>query len=111
MSDEVEKAAKFFHDRYEELAPHYGWKTQEQSRVEWEDLPENQKDLMTHVVGLVMSNKVIFEAMRRHFMLRVEIGIAEATGIGTYTYPIAEDGTENHGLKQLWVDRDESEEL
>lgn len=52
MSDlNIEGIAKLFHDRYEYLAPNYGWKTQEQSAVPWDELPENQKDLMVHVVA------------------------------------------------------------
>lgn len=47
----AEVVARKFHDEYEHLAPLYGWETQERSRVEWGDLPENQRKLMVHVVG------------------------------------------------------------
>lgn len=47
----AETVARAFHEEYEHLAPLYGWTTQEASRVEWDDLPENQRKLMVHVVG------------------------------------------------------------
>jgi hypothetical protein len=45
-----ERIAQRFHEVYEELAPIYGWQTQERSRVPWEDVPPENKRLMVKVV-------------------------------------------------------------
>ena len=42
-SDKVEDLAKFMHDVYESYAKANGWKTQENCRVEFKDLPEKNK--------------------------------------------------------------------
>ena len=41
--------AKFFHDNYEEIANSEGWKTQDKCKVEFEDLPEANKQTMLKV--------------------------------------------------------------
>ena len=51
----AEVVARRFHEEYEHLAPLYGWETQERSRVDWDDLPENQRKLMAHVVGTLIA--------------------------------------------------------
>jgi len=51
----AEVIARSFHKEYEFLAPIYGWATQEASRVDWEDLPDNQRKLMVHVVGTLLA--------------------------------------------------------
>ena len=49
----AESLAKRFHETYEELAPEYGYSTRESSRVEWETLPTNLKQLMVATVRKV----------------------------------------------------------
>ncbi len=49
-----EETAKRFHVAYEKFAPLLGWETQEVSRVPWEKLPQNQRDLMIAVVRNVL---------------------------------------------------------
>ncbi len=46
---EPEALARLFHETYERLAPHYGYKTREASAVPWEDVPKNNKELMIAV--------------------------------------------------------------
>ena len=41
-----EGLAKLFHDNYERLAPLYGYKTRDESAVDWKDVPSNNKNLM-----------------------------------------------------------------
>ena len=48
-----------FHETYERLAPQFGWETQEVSRVDWKDLPDNQKRLMEAVIGDLLDRMVI----------------------------------------------------
>lgn len=50
----AEELAKQFHELYEELAPHHGWETQESSRVPWEELPMNNRMLMTMVCRIIL---------------------------------------------------------
>lgn len=52
MTDE--DIARRFHDAYERLAPRFGWETQQRSRVEWDDLPEENRALMVAVVAEVV---------------------------------------------------------
>lgn len=51
MSSSAEKLAKEFHETYERLAPEFGYETRKETRVKWEDLPENNKRLMVAVCG------------------------------------------------------------
>lgn len=44
-----EKLARRFHELYEELAPQHGYKTRKESAVPWDDVPAQNKALMTHV--------------------------------------------------------------
>ena len=43
------KLAKFMHDRYEKYAFIFGWDTQEQTKVPFENLPEENKKTMLAV--------------------------------------------------------------
>jgi hypothetical protein len=45
-----EQIAQRFHEVYEELAPIYGWQTQERSRVPWDDVPPANKRMMVKVL-------------------------------------------------------------
>jgi hypothetical protein len=44
-----EELARNFHEIYERLAPKFSYKTREASAVPWEDVPENNKQLMIAV--------------------------------------------------------------
>lgn len=52
--NETERVARRFHDIYEQLAPSFGWKTQEQSAVAWSELPDENRKLMIATVGVIM---------------------------------------------------------
>lgn len=41
-----EKLARWMHEQYEEIAEKRNWKTQERCRVEFDDLPEENKKVM-----------------------------------------------------------------
>jgi len=43
---DAETLARRFHDTYERLAPLYGYKTRKASRVDWDDVPHQNKKLM-----------------------------------------------------------------
>jgi hypothetical protein len=44
-----EALARRFHELYEELAPQHGYETRKESAVPWDDVPAQNKALMTHV--------------------------------------------------------------
>lgn len=49
-----EDVAMFFHETYERLAPEFSYKTRKASAVEWDDVPENNKQLMIAVASEVI---------------------------------------------------------
>jgi len=49
-----EEMAQVFHEAYERLAPNFSYKTREASAVPWEDVPENNKQLMIAVCAEVI---------------------------------------------------------
>lgn len=50
MTDELaEQVARKFHETYERLAPKYGYTTREESAVPWDEVPVNNRALMTAV--------------------------------------------------------------
>lgn len=57
--DKAEQIAKAFHDAYERLAPKHGYETREASRKPWEEVPENNRELMTAVVTELLDDGVI----------------------------------------------------
>jgi hypothetical protein len=38
-----------FHEKYERLAPEFGYKTREESAVPWDEVPEQNRSLMVAV--------------------------------------------------------------
>jgi hypothetical protein len=63
-----ESIAKMFHDEYERLAPIFGYKTRKESCVPWEDVPENNRNLMIavceHVVSELRAELEVLKAER-----------------------------------------------
>jgi hypothetical protein len=49
-----EELARFFHEQYEYFAPFFDYETREDSAVEWEDVPEKNKELMKTVAMMVI---------------------------------------------------------
>ena len=43
---QADSLAKQFHEAYENAAPNYGYETREESRTNWEDVPERNKLVM-----------------------------------------------------------------
>jgi hypothetical protein len=50
MNDKYEILAKLFHHHYERLAPLYSYDTRDETRVDWDFLPENNKKLMIETI-------------------------------------------------------------
>lgn len=55
----AELIAKSFHETYERLAPDHGYETREASAVRWEDVPDNNKNLMISVAQELLDRGVI----------------------------------------------------
>jgi len=53
------EVAQQFHEVYEELAPKHGYETREDSRVPWEDVPAQNRDLMVEVARTLLERGVI----------------------------------------------------
>lgn len=49
-----EELARSFHDEYERLAPHFGYKTREESAVPWDEVPVNNRALMLATATAVL---------------------------------------------------------
>lgn len=54
-----EEIAKEFHDVYERLAPEHSYETREESAKPWEEVPENNRNLMIAVVEELIDTGVI----------------------------------------------------
>ncbi len=52
---EAEELARSFHTLYEHLASDYGYETRLETRVEWEQVPENNKGLMIEVCERILA--------------------------------------------------------
>lgn len=57
--DAIQAIAREFHRVYERMARALGWETQESTRVEFDELPEANRDLMLSVVGTLLKTDVI----------------------------------------------------
>lgn len=55
----AEWIARCFHAAYERRAPEFGWETQERSRTEWDDVPEENRKLMIAVVEELLESGLI----------------------------------------------------
>lgn len=54
-----EQIAEQFHTTYERLAPKFGYTTRIESRTGWENVPDNNKALMTATVKSLIARGVI----------------------------------------------------
>lgn len=59
MEPKIERVARRFHEAYEELAASHGWQTQERSRVPWEDVPLENRNLMLATVARLLDEGTI----------------------------------------------------
>lgn len=55
----VEWIAHRFHAVYEELAPDHGYETRKDSAVPWEEVPDQNKNLMRAVVRRLLADGII----------------------------------------------------
>lgn len=59
MITDEEYIASKFHETYEKLAPDFSYTTRKASAVPWENVPENNKNLMIAVVTSLIKEGVI----------------------------------------------------
>ncbi len=57
--DHVDRIAKAFHNNYEELTPHFGYKTRETSAKPWDEVPDNNRFLMCAVIERLIGDQII----------------------------------------------------
>jgi hypothetical protein len=57
--NEAERVAQAFHESYERQAPEHGYKTRDASAVPWQDVPDQNKELMIAVVQDLIDAGVI----------------------------------------------------
>jgi hypothetical protein len=55
----AEKIAKEFHEAYERLAPTFSYETRKASAKPWEEVPNNNRNLMIAVCQELLDNGVI----------------------------------------------------
>lgn len=80
MRTHAEEIAKAFHLAYERLAPLFGYATREASAVPWEEVPNNNRELMIATVlatGLVTSERLAQEGNDEALRLHNELVKAE----------------------------------
>ena len=58
-STDEERIAKRFHEVYEMLSPDYGYETRRESAVKWEQVPANNRALMTATVKRLLDENSI----------------------------------------------------
>lgn len=58
-TERSEQVARSFHEAYERLAPEFGYDTRKESAVPWEEVPQQNKDLMKAVVTDLLDTGVI----------------------------------------------------
>lgn len=59
LQKDGESLARTFHVAYEALAPLYKYETRKESRVEWEAVPQANKELMIAVAKQLLLNRVV----------------------------------------------------
>ncbi len=59
IDSEADRLAKRFHELYEALAPQFSYQTREASAVAWEQVPENNKRLMTEVCKRILQENAV----------------------------------------------------
>lgn len=71
MAITPENLAQLFHENYERLAPEHGYETRKASAVPWEQVPENNKQLMIAVAGQVLDRLRCSLCGSKDFMLLI----------------------------------------
>lgn len=56
LSRQEKEVAKWLHDNYEEIAKTENWDTQENCKVEFDDLPEANQSVMLELAKRVLNN-------------------------------------------------------
>jgi hypothetical protein len=49
-----EQVAQWFHESYEALAPQYSYETRKASAIPWEQVPQNNRELMIETARAVL---------------------------------------------------------
>jgi hypothetical protein len=63
-AQQAEQVARAFHEAYERLAPQYGYETREASAVPWDEVPEQNRELMVATVTDLLERAVVLPGTR-----------------------------------------------
>lgn len=83
----AEKMARLFHEKYELYAPTFGYETRKASAVPWEDVPQDNKQLMISVCNAVLT----------------AISKGEIPGVGVCEGCDSNTG-DSDAMKRVWTD-------
>ena len=87
-----EQLARWLHDNYEEVAKQKDWNTQENCKVEFDTLPEANKQTMIEIAQRLLD----FKLLRLHFVSKsVVCGNCEGWG-----YTVDENGRRKEHCKE-----------
>ena len=54
----ADDVAKMFHETYEDLAPEFGYETRIDTRKDWKEVPENNRELMKATCKTVVNSLI-----------------------------------------------------
>ena len=61
-----DELAEFLHNIYEELSKEKGWKTQKKTQVKFADLPKENKEVMTDLAQIILTNLAVSEVFSKN---------------------------------------------
>lgn len=63
--NEAENLARRFHETYERLAPQFGYETRRESAKPWEEVPEQNRNLMIAVCAEILDEDDAFNRVKK----------------------------------------------
>jgi hypothetical protein len=75
LEQEPELLARAFHETYERLAPSFGYETRKESAKPWEQVPEQNRRLMTAVCAEIIRTKLAQSAEEARAKARAEFDV------------------------------------
>lgn len=85
-----EPLAREFHETYEKLAPDFGYETREASAKPWEDVPEQNKDLMIAVCREILRRRAEEALPQRQDSLQAQLESVRYLAVKAGAYEAAD---------------------
>lgn len=99
----AEIVAKAFHEAYERLAPGFSYETREASAKPWEEVPDNNRDLMIATVKDLLESGVISQPSRKRLPNR-RIGYTQKVRVGGQAVYLHTGEYEDGTLGEIFLD-------